>query len=832
MQPSALAVRFWGSRALLVALFCWHETSLTAQRLGEQGLSGQNGYAAGETAADITRAIRQTGLDPQECFRVRDLKFTKDDVKLYFNDGFLIFSKPFSGRRLAAIFSAEVEGGDAEIILLPPSREERESLASFTGSPNLDEHLRASLLIATDDSVQRLYQQAHTEPGSQACAAKTPAMGASLAMQWDPVLSNVSEPMQMRLLNDLLTPDSVRKGMTFLALNGKNLSTFDVISDERLDRRVEIRQATSRDGKPVVNIWTSFLPRHLQRQTPVPAPPANYHLAKFRIDAEIPNDLTVKATTKVTVRVGPQALRAFQFELTSSMEIDSATIDGTPAEWLRDGSARRSDVNGTEDQVVVVAAGVLPANSEHEFTFVHHGNVITTRGEGVFFVSARGSWYPHLGSEFSLYDLSFRYPKRFTLVAAGEVVEDRTDGDWRFTRRRTNVPIGAGGFNLGSYEKVSGTASGVAFEVYGNRHLEEALRPRSMEMPLSEPPVRPGPRGIRTPTSQVNQPTVPDPLGRLKAVVDDLQSSIDYFSDLFGPPVLKTLTVAPIPGTFGQGFPGLVYLSTFAYLSPIERPAALRNSREQVFFSDILVPHEVAHQWWGSVVTSNRSEDRWLPEALANYSALLWLEKKKGFNPVAKVLDGYRDELLAKPNGGPARESAGPILWGGRLEASAIPEAWRVITYDKGTWVLHMLRRRLGDQAFFRMLKELRRRYEFRTVTTQEVAALVRELRPADVPASSIDTFFENWVYRTGVPALKIHYTTKGVAPAVIITGTVEQSGVEDDFSVDVPVEIQLAKGVSRTVWVRTGFEGRQFSITVPQLPLSVAIAGDQLMKR
>ena len=68
---------------------------------------------------------------------------------------------------------------------------------------------------------------------------------------------------------------------------------------------------------------------------------------------------------------------------------------------------------------------------------------------------------------------------------------------------------------------------------------------------------------------------LPDPSARLRAVSADVNSSLEFFSTAFGPPALKTLTVAPIPGSFGQGFPGLVYLSTIAYLEPSARPAAV-----------------------------------------------------------------------------------------------------------------------------------------------------------------------------------------------------------------------------------------------------------------
>lgn len=456
-------------------------------------------------------------------------------------------------------------------------------------------------------------------------------------------------------------------------------------------------------------------------------------------------------------------------------------------------------------------------------------------GRRRIFVSARGSWYPHMVGQFATFDLTFRYPKRLTLVAAGEAAEDRTDGEWRITRRNITTGVAAAGFNLGVYEKVTGTVAGVKYEVYGNRNLEQDLRPPVL---LSTPDTVAAPGGLirrrGTRPLDASPPAVvvpPDPLARLRTVATDVATSLQLFSTLFGPPVMKTLTVAPIPGTFGQGFPGLVYLSTFAYIDPLSRPAALRSAREQVFFSDLMVPHEVAHQWWGSIIMSRRVEDEWLLEALANYSSLLWLEKKKGAKEMANVLDSYRAELLSKDPDGTVYEAAGPIIWGQRLPGWPNSGAWRVISYGKGTWILHMLRRRMGDDAFFKLLAELRRRYESKSVTSADFMALARELRPAGMAPEVIDTFFENWVYSTGIPELKLRYSIKGVAPAVRLSGTVVQSGAGDDFALDTPVEVQFAKGPSQTIWVRTAGDERNFAANLRQVPVRVLIP-DEILKK
>ena len=166
----------------------------------------------------------------------------------------------------------------------------------------------------------------------------------------------------------------------------------------------------------------------------------------------------------------------------------------------------------------------------------------------------------------------------------------------------------------------------------------------------------------------------------------------------------------------------------------------------------------------------------------------------------------------------------GPITLGYRLETPEAGDAWHVITYDKGAWIFHMLRRRLGDERFFRMLAELRRRYESRAVSTEDLRPLVKEFLPPRMRPASVDTFFDNWVYSTGIPALKLTYSAKGAAPSVRISGKIEQTGVDDDFSVEAPVEIDFAKAPSQTVWVDTSSAGVPFSTTVRQVPTRVSI--------
>ena len=322
------------------------------------------------TAADLARTIRESGMDPAECYRVRDLSFVKDDIKLYLNDGYLIFSKPVLGQRLSALFTTDVEGGDGEVIVIPPTRSERQSLASYTQTPNLDEHFRTILMVLTDDSMAVLRTALAQQPDS---AKNAPSAGALLAQRWDPVVANISGPMQMRLVADLWSAQPARTGLAFFAISGLTLGNFDILSDARANHRMIIRQRMDRDGHDQFNVWTEFLPRRISSRDPsAPNPIASnpaarpeweFTLSHYRIDAEVGNDLGVRAVTRVSVTIGQNPARAFAFDIARNMQITAVRIDGVRAELMRDESPR-GRVSGGAEEVEFLTVAPVPLAPE------------------------------------------------------------------------------------------------------------------------------------------------------------------------------------------------------------------------------------------------------------------------------------------------------------------------------------------------------------------------------------------------------------------------------------------------------------------------------------
>lgn len=247
------------------------------------------------------------------------------------------------------------------------------------------------------------------------------------------------------------------------------------------------------------------------------------------------------------------------------------------------------------------------------------------------------------------------------------------------------------------------------------------------------------------------------------------------------------------------------------------------NRRDQTFFIDLIEAHETAHQWWGNVVGVASYRDNWLMEALANYSALLYLENRDGRGALDAALESYRQDLLKKDPDGQTAESAGPIVLGARLESSHSPVAWNSITYGKGSWILHMLRVRIGDERFAAMLAELRHRYEWKTISTEQFRELAAEFQPPGSDDPKLETFFEQWVYGTGIPTLTLSYSLRGRAPAVKLTGKVSQTDVDSEFSVQVPVEIQSGSA-HQVKWVRTSGAPEEFTVALKQAPAKVSL--------
>lgn len=773
--------------------------------------------ASGQTAASLAEQLRRLELDPDQCYRVRDLELHREDIRIFLNDGVLIFSQPLHGRRVVAIFRAIDAGDDAELILRPPDRGERVSLARATGSANLNEHFKTAVFVFGDGGGEELLESIR-----KASAKPSPEEGLLLASRHAEAVRNFAQSFQVRLLRDVLSGDR-RNGLFYAAISSPARGNFDVLHDPTLPEQVIIGEVPP-NSPGRFNVWASF-PSRSRRQLAQDWP-EEFFVEDYRIDASVDQDLRLESRVEAVLKPQRPLEGAVLFELAPDMEIKVARLDGQPVEIFRRESLRANLIGGQANEpFLLMLPRPLQPGGVHKIEFELAGNVIRRAGNGVYYVGARTNWYPSRGFHFTRFDITFRVPKDLRVAASGDLEEETVEGERRVARFRTSAPVRLAGFNIGNFESVMAEARGLRVRVYANRSVEPSLvpPPRQIVMPPGAATRLPG----RSPTQVITlTPSLPNPQARMKELAAETAAAMEWMVSQFGPPALPAVTVSPIPGNFGQGFPGLVYLSTISYLPEKDRPAAVQTSKLNVFYSELLLAHEAAHQWWGNLVTSASYRDEWLQEALANYTALMLVERKRGARALESILEEYRADLL-REIGDPRQpvEATGPITWGARLRGAEGVDPWRVITYCKGSWILHMLRRRLGDGPFLTMLGELRRKYEYNTITTEEFRALASRYTAKDDPDRTLEGFFDTWVYGTGIPVIETSVRTRGKPPALDVTVTVRQSGVPDDFVVELPVAVTPAKGAKPLVkWLRTGDEAAvQFRLRAAPVRVDVA---------
>lgn len=189
---------------------------------------------------------------------------------------------------------------------------------------------------------------------------------------------------------------------------------------------------------------------------------------------------------------------------------------------------------------------------------------------------------------------------------------------------------------------------------------------------------------------------------------------------------------------------------------------------------DYIVAHELAHHWWGNLITLGDWRDIWLNEGFATYSEALYFEWKFGDS----YLSEYMDSLAPAYFNEVARRGHFPIydpdyLWGGTI-------------YQKGAWVLHMLRWAMGDTAFWNTLHTYIDTYAYGNALITDFQDIAEQESGQD-----LDWFFDQWIYQAGYPDLDIAWNITPTNNSYTTIVTVEQKQW-DQFQFVVPLEINF----------------------------------------
>ena len=762
-------------------------------------------------------------LDPARVYQVRGASLDRSSIHITLEDGTIGFTQDVMGRITGAFFE-----GDGEVLLTPLNSVERRSMGLFTGMAILEEHFATAYFRFNDDAANELRPDLRATENRQ-----------EFVDRWGATARNLSSADATRLLMTFSRMLPVKNktgpaerteidsqanaGDRFLhaRLQGTKLGVFDVAYDSTAAEQVQAGQArTAENGDLYYDVWASFSPPDLNSGSPksepksdakpasdsVKDPDGRLAIRRYTVTAEVQPPKRIHAKARVQFDARTTGSRTLLFELSRFLQVESVKLDGQPVEFIHNPAVEGTQLSRRGNDLVAV---VLPeptwVGQKIDLEFVYGGEVLAEAGNGLLYVGARGTWYPNRGLSMADFDLQFEYPEGWTLVATGKPTPDTAPGTTakaageqtaRFVSER---PIPLAGFNLGKYKEVTVQAGNVTVETYATRGVERDFPSARIEV------IDPSPSNPTFRAPEVMVLNRPSPVQNEVTVAEAAAEAIRYYAERFGPYPYSRLALTQMPGRDSQGWPGLVFLSSYAFLNQQDREQ-LHYEPFRILLQESIPAHETAHQWWGDLISWKTYRDQWFSEGLANYCALMMLQERDpaGFH---QVMERYRQDLITKNKDGMSPMEAGPVTLGTRLLSSRFPEGYEAILYGRGTWLFHMLRSMMKDAAvqdashkpqstldepFVRALRKVRERYEGKPLSTKELMDVFAEELPSSLRyegKSSLDWFLDGWINGTSLPQLElkaVKFAPKGTGS--VVTGTILQKDAPQDLVTSVPV--------------------------------------------
>ncbi len=464
----------------------------------------------------------------------------------------------------------------------------------------------------------------------------------------------------------------------------------------------------------------------------------------YRISLELGTGSSFRAVAEITARVTTAGGRA-RFDLVG-LVVDSTTVDGARAEYRREkgdlfvGLGRRAAVGDTI--VVTVHYGGAPDDGLIIKRNIYDRPTVFADN----WPNRARHWFPGIDhpSDKATVEFRVRVPARWSVVAVGRLVSESELPDGRrLWVWATDRPIPVYTMVLGAGELVERELGMVGCDD------DAASCVRITQWTFAE-----------------DEETAARLFQRAPAIVA-------FFDSLLGPFPYEKLALVQSSTRFGG----------MENSSAIFLPERLNRRRS----ADGLLAHEIAHQWFGDAVTAREWPHVWLSEGFASYFENVFFELVDGDSVGAARRQG--DEAHYLESGSVER----PLI---DEEPENLFEVLNANTYQKGAWVLHMLRQAVGDEAFF---EGVRRYYRAHLHGT----ALSADLRQAmeEVSGQELGWFFDQWLERPGYPEVEVTAAWDGTARALRIRIAQIQQWPPFRFPLELEVEGE-GYSLRRTVWV------------------------------
>jgi aminopeptidase N len=293
--------------------------------------------------------------------------------------------------------------------------------------------------------------------------------------------------------------------------------------------------------------------------------------------------------------------------------------------------------------------------------------------------------------------------------------------------------------------------------------------------------------------------------------------SLSLFSERVAPYPYEKLALIVGATRFGgmENSSAIVFASNFLDARTEAQPTSRTfNIRRGIVET---TAHEIAHQWFGDSVSIKTWADLWLSEGFATYFAGLFVERYEGKDAFRDYMHRAAEEYFAYE-----REHRTPIH---DTETEDLFKLLNGNNYQKGAWVLHMLRGTLGETAFFKGIRAYYLAHENGTASTEDLRAALEKASGVD-----LKEFFARWVYASGHPSYEASWTWQSTrGKRGVLTIQLRQTQTDAPFLTPLPVEIITSSGVQRTTLRPTGKETTT-RIPLASQPTSVRIDPNEII--
>jgi aminopeptidase N len=488
----------------------------------------------------------------------------------------------------------------------------------------------------------------------------------------------------------------------------------------------------------------------------------------FDVSLKLNDQLTeiTQAETKINIQVIKGALKVIDLDF-GQMIVDSVKVSDAPARFEQ-----------KDGKLNVQLARAVNRNGVLVITVTYHGRpsdglVLTNDKAGR--PSATGDnwpdrvhqWIPCLDHPTAKATINFSVtaPAREVVVANGQLTATRDNPDstrtWTYTEARP-IPPYCMIIAVGEYAKSQPVVQAVTPLTY---YVPQTDREKAVRGFSSAPPI------------------------------------LQFFSERVAPFPYEKLALIVGATRYGgmENSSAIVFAGNLLTKPVDEQPVSNRFKIRRGLLE--VTAHEIAHQWFGDSVSIKTWSDLWLSEGFATYFTALFVERYDGRDA---FLDYMRRQ--AKTYFAYEKERRAPIY---DAETEDLMELLNGNNYQKGAWVLHMLRELLGDRLFFKGIRAFYLEHEHKTASTEDLRAALER-----ASGKSLKEFFARWVYASGHPRYEATWGWRQLKRGRgVLTIHLRQMQEDAPFLNPLPVQVVTTRGAQRLVLRPTG---RETTIRVP----------------